>query len=217
MGGKKMDAKKGLLIALDGGEGSGKSTLLKMVKDFYGDEIVISREPGGSPYAEEIRNLILNSPNAEQADALTMFALFWAARADHLKNTIIPALNIGKIVVSDRFDSSTYAYQIEAQGARDLESFFWKMRDRYLRKYKPDIYIYLDVKPEVGLARKNMQQDEKKNHFDKRKLDFHYRLREGFKEFFAQKNHGIKSVIIDAEKSKEEVFEDFKKIISSLK
>jgi dTMP kinase len=146
-----------------------------------------------------------------------MFALFWAARAYHLKNTIIPALNIGKIVVSDRFDSSTYAYQIEAQGARDLESFFWKMRDRYLRKYKPDIYIYLDVKPEVGLARKNMQQDEKKNHFDKRKLDFHYRLREGFKEFFAQKNHGIKSVIIDAEKSKEEVFEDFKKIISSLK
>ena len=215
-----METKKGLFIVLDGGEGCGKSTLLKMARKFYGKRMTVSREPGGSPFAEEIRDLILDKNDtgwAGKADGKTMFALFWAARADHMKNTIIPALNKkGRIVVSDRFDSSTYAYQIEAQGVRELEDVFWLMRKRYLGQFKPDIYIYLDVRPEVGLARKNKQKNEKKNHFDKKKLDFHYRLREGFKEFLSLKNHGIRSVIINAENSKEQVFKDFQKIISTL-
>jgi dTMP kinase len=211
-----MKSKKGLFIVLDGGEGSGKSTLLKMIKEYYGDRVVVSREPGGSKYAEKIRKVILDSKYAKDADGKTMFALFWAARADHLANTIIPALNSGKIVVSDRFDSSTYAYQIEAQGSRELEDFFWLIREKFLGQYKPDSYVYLDVRPEAGLARKKTQKDERKNHFDKRKLDFHYRLREGFKEFFMQTNHGIKSSIIDAENSKEKVFEDFRRIIAHL-
>ena len=208
-----MEIKKGLFIVLDGGEGSGKTTLLKRAVEYFKDELVTTREPGGALYAEEIRNLILHSPNAKDADAKTMFALFWAARADHMKNTVIPALNSGKIEISDRFDSSTYAYQIVAQGARELQELFWIVRDQYLGEYKPDIYVYLDLDPEVGIERKNQQKNEKQNHFDKRNLQFHEALRRGYKEFFANKNHKVKSVIIDAAKSKDEVWQDFMGVI----
>ena len=208
-----MEIKKGLFIVLDGGEGSGKTTLLKRAVEYFKDELVTTREPGGALYAEEIRNLILHSPNAKEADARTMFALFWAARADHMAKTIIPALDSGKIVISDRFDSSTYAYQIVAQGAREQQELFWTMRAHYLGEYKPDIYVYLDLDPKVGIERKNQQKNEKQNHFDKRNLQFHEALRRGYKEFFANKNHKVKSVIIDASKSKDEVWQDFMGVI----
>jgi len=208
-----MTNKKGLFIALDGGEGSGKSELLEKIKKHYGDRVVVTREPGGSAYAEEIRQIIRDSPNAGQADAETMFGLFWAARADHVRNTIVPAIKRGKIVISDRFDSSTFAYQICAQGARHLEQLFWSTRSLFLGSNTPDIYVYLDIDPIIGLARKINQTDEKKNHFDERKLAFHEDVRNGFKEFFAYNGHGIKSLIINAENSKEKVWEDFKKII----
>lgn len=209
--------KKGLFIVLDGGEGSGKSTLLEMIKKYYGEKVVITREPGGSAYAEEIRWIIRDSPNAKQADAETMFGLFWAARADHVRNTVIPAIKQGKMVISDRFDSSTFAYQICAQGSRRLERLFWEVRSLFLGNNTPDLYVYLDIRPSVGLARKTNQTDEKKNHFDERNLAFHEAVRNGFKEFFATGGHGIKSLIIDAEQSKEEVWEDFQRIIKSMK
>ena len=211
-----MTKKKGLFVVLDGGEGSGKSSLIEAIKNHYGNKVLVTREPGGSAYAEEIRQIIRDSLNAAQADAETMFGLFWAARADHVRNTIVPAIKEGKIVVSDRFDSSTFAYQICAQGARHLEQLFWNTRSLFLGTNTPDIYVYLDIKPSIGLARKTNQIDEKKNHFDQRKLAFHEEVRRGFKEFFAHGGHGIRSLIIDAEKNKEEVWEDFRKIIESM-
>jgi dTMP kinase len=111
-----MKTKKGKFIVLDSGEGAGKTLQLKRAEEFFGDKILVTREPGGSKYAEQIRELILHSIYASQADAKTLFALFWAARADHLDKTIRPALLAGKTVLTDRFDSSTYAYQIIAQG-----------------------------------------------------------------------------------------------------
>lgn len=208
---------KGFFVVLDGGEGSGKTLLLKKVAELHNENIVFTREPGGSMYAEEIRNLILNSSNAKQADANTFFSLFWAARADHLKNIIIPALNDGKIVICDRFDSSTYAYQIVAQGARELKELFWLTREHFLEKgeYEPDIYVYLDVDPETGLARKNKQVDAEKNHFDERELDFHKKLRQGFKEFFENPLVHSRTGIINAEKSEEDVWQEFKKLFFS--
>jgi dTMP kinase len=201
--------KKGLFIVVDSGEGAGKTSQLIRAKEVFGDSLVLTREPGGSLYAEEIRNIILKSPNAGQADAKTLFALFWAARADHMKNTIIPALEAGKTVISDRFDSSTFAYQIIAQDAKELKDFFWQMRDFYLGDLKPDIYIYFDIDPVIGLARKNGQGAEETNHFEARKIDFHNRLREGFKEFLTHVPHAI----IDASQSIDKVWEDFKKLL----
>jgi dTMP kinase len=201
--------KKGLFIVVDSGEGAGKTSQLIRAKEVFGDSLVLTREPGGSPYAEEIRHIILKSQNAGQADAKTLFALFWAARADHMKNTIIPALEAGKTVISDRFDSSTFAYQIIAQDAKELKDFFWQMRDFYLGDLKPDIYIYFDIDPVIGLARKSGQGVEETNHFEARKIDFHNRLREGYKEFLTHVPHAT----IDASQSIDKVWEDFKKLL----
>ena len=197
--------KKGLFIVVDSGEGAGKTSQLNRAKEVFGDSLVLTREPGGSPYAEEIRNLILKSPNAKQADAKTLFALFWASRADHIKNTVIPALEAGKIVISDRFDSSTFAYQIVGQESSELREFFWQVRDLFLGDIKPDHYVYLNLDPLEGLKRKAGQGAEESNHFEEKDLPFHYRMRSGFLEFMEKVPH----TIIDASKSKEDVKKDF--------
>ncbi len=118
-----------------------------------------------------------------------------------MKNKIIPALESGINVISDRFDSSTFAYQIYGQEAKELEGFFWQMRDFYLGNDKPDLYIYLDVSAEEGLKRKSFQSEDENNHFDQRKVDFHNRMRSGFVEFLKQ----VPSVVVDANSSKAEV------------
>jgi|SRR5271168_410182 len=197
-------------IVLEGGEGAGKSTQLKLFKESFGDSVVVTREPGGSPYAEEIRNVILKSSNAKDANAKTHFALFWAARADHIANTILPALKAGKPVISDRFDSSTFAYQIYGQEAKKLEDFFWKTREFYMEELKPDLYIYLDVDIEVGLRRKYADNQEI-NHFEERDLAFHRRMKTGFTEFFKH----VPYKIIDANQPLEKVKEDLLGIIKN--
>lgn len=204
--------KRGKFIVLEGGEGAGKSSQLKDLAQIYGDKIIITREPGGTPYAEEIRNVILKSEHAGQADDKTHFALFWAARADHLKNKIIPALEQGINVISDRFDSTTFAYQIYGKDARELKDFFWQVRDFYLNDIKPDLYIYLDVSAEEGLRRKGMQSQDEINHFDKRKLDFHNRAREGFMEFLKR----VPSKIVDANSSKREVRDRLVEVLNEI-
>lgn len=201
--------KKGKFIVLDSGEGAGKTLQLEKAAKFWGDQIVVTREPGGSKYAEQIRELILHSTYAGEANAKTMFALFWAARADHLEKTIRPAIMSGKTVITDRFDSSTYAYQLVAQGATELKDLFWMMRDVYLGDLKPDLYVYLDVDPAIGLARKNGQGPSELNHFEARKLEFHQRQRLGCREFMTKVPHEI----IDASRSIEEVWQDFQKIL----
>ncbi len=210
----------GKFIVIEGGEGAGKGTQIKKLKELLGDKIVCTREPGGSVYAEEIRNLILHSPNASQADAKTLFALFWASRADHLKNTIIPALQADKVVVCDRFDASSFAYQLfgqmEDESLRaEFMSFFWTTRDFYLGETKPDLYLYLDLPTEVGLARKQQQQQngqEILNHFDQQTLAFHDRKHQGFMEFFRAVPHQI----IDANRPVDEVFAELKTLIEKM-
>jgi dTMP kinase len=200
---------RGKFIVLDSGEGAGKTLQLEKAAELFGDKILVTREPGGSKYAEQIRELILHSIYAQNADAKTLFALFWAARADHLDKTIKPALLEGKTVITDRFDSSTYAYQIIAQGAMELKELFWQMRDVYLGDCKPDLYIYLDVDPSIGLARKSNQGPEELNHFEARKIDFHQRQRLGCKEFMEKVPHRV----IDASRSIEQVWHDFREVL----
>lgn len=207
-----MENKRGEFIVLDGGEGAGKSTQMQKLKNHFGDSVVITREPGGSPYAEEIRQIILNSEHAGGANALTMFALFWAARADHLARTVIPALESGKTVISDRFDSATFSHQIYGQESRDeLEEFFWTMREKYLAHCSPDLYILLDIDPKLALARKQ-GGDVEHNHFDERQLDFHERVREGIHVFSSQ----VPSRIIDASRSVDEVTDELVQALSEV-
>lgn len=204
-------AKRGKFIVLEGCEGAGKSSQLEKLKEVYGKKIVTTREPGGSPFAEIIRNVIL-SPDAKKADGKTQFGLFWAARADHMKNTIIPALNSGKHVICDRFDSSSYIYQIYGQEDSVLKDLFFHMRDVYLDGYKPDAYIFMDVEPKTGLKRKAGQKGVVLNHFDQRDLSFHKRVRNGLMEFFEQ----IPCEHIDANESFKKVHNQLVKKIDSI-
>lgn len=201
-------------IVLDGGEGTGTTTMSKdAVAALEAEHIpaLWTREPGGSPYAEKIRELIL-SDDAKHADAETMFGLFWAARRDHLQQTVIPALTAGKVVISDRFDSSTWAYQICAQEQRQLSDLFWAMRKHYLGEYMPDLYIILDAAPSIALQRAKRRAG-KVTHFDEREVDFHNRVREGFKEFTHMAPHRV----IDAGEEKEVVLEKVLRTIEEIR
>lgn len=204
---------KSKFIVIDGGDGSGKTTQLKLIQEYFGDKIIMTREPGGSPYAEEIRELILHSSNAHQADGKTMYALFWASRSDHLKNTVIPNLESGKHVISSRFDCSTYAYQMFGQKIEGLtHDQFMEARDFFVGDCKPDMYIFLDVDAEVGLKRKGKQKPDRLDHFEKRDIDFHNSMRKGYKEFFKYVPHKI----IDANRSIEEISKDLIKSVEEV-
>lgn len=200
--------KRGKFVVIDGCEGAGKTTLIKALAErFPAGKVLITHEPGGTEFADKIRALVLSS-EAKEAGAETQFGLMWAARAEHLKNKIIPALKKGINVVSDRFDSSTFAYQIYGQEAKHLEKLFWRTREVFLQKRKPDLYIFLDVKPEVGLGRVAGRK-ETKTHFDERALDFHRRVRAGFLKFLKH----IPYKIIDANQPLKMARDNFFRII----
>jgi dTMP kinase len=197
-------------IVVDGPEGAGKSSLLLKIKAFFGERIIITREPGGSPSAEKIREYIFAHP---ELTALEQFDKFWEARQLHLKETIIPALSSGVGVISDRFDSSTFGYQIRAKQAPELEELFWKYRNDFLvvPRLEPDLYVFLDLDIKIGLARKAQQKNVQLNHFDNWPVDLHERMRKGFKEFFVHVPH----VIIDASRPEDEVFNDFVAVLEN--
>ncbi|HEY4478606.1 MAG TPA: dTMP kinase [Candidatus Paceibacterota bacterium] len=208
-----MKKKKGKFIVLCGGEGSGKSTILSEIKKSL-SKSVFTREPGGSLYAEDIRELIKTNPYAKDAFPETMFYLFWASRVEHLAKTIIPAVQSGKIVISDRFDSCTYAYQIYAGGIVKLDKLFWTIRSHSLDKYEPDLYIFLDLDPAIGLLRTKGRKD-RNDHFDDRELGYHKAVRKGYMKFFSKINKN-KYCIIDASQSINFVKKDVLSAISEL-
>lgn len=189
----------GTFIVFEGGEGSGKSSMLKYVADALraeGRTVVATREPGGSPYAELIRSVILHD-SGKHADAETMAGLFWAARRDHMRNTVIPALERGDIVMSDRFDGSSFTYQIHGQQHPQLEPHFWHMRKRIVEPHTPRAYLFFDVDPTIGLARAKLRAGGT-THFDERESDFHERIRAGYKQFFSSDDPRIPHIVLDA-------------------
>ncbi len=207
--------KKGKFIVIDGGEGSGKSTQLQFLKEKY-PKALFTREPGGSPYAEEIRAVILKSQFAVQADAFTHLCLFFAARQDHMRNTVVPALRSGKTVISDRGDCSSFVYQLYGLEGIHLKDLFFSLRKQALGEFAPDLYVFFDISPEESIRRTTMRANlfGESNHFDERKIEFHRRVREGYLEF--AKLFPDKVKIIDASGSKEEVWKSFQKILDQI-
>ncbi len=204
-----MASVKPKFIAMEGGEGSGKSSLVIALKEALGDSIYQTREPGGSPYAELIRTAALKNPLAKTAPAETTLCLMFAARYDNIVNAIVPAIERGMPVIADRFDGSSYAYQVGAQSNGHLEETFWKLRSHL--EIVPDIYIYLDVAPEVGVRRaasRNqslLQGQQQYDHFDDRDIKFHKQVSDGYKKFLSKVPH----VIIDANRPFDEVKSSF--------
>ena len=186
--------KIGRFFVIEGKDGAGKSTFVKALKERYPD-FVYSREPDGL-----VRKLVL-SDDAKNFDTLTMFNLFWASRAENFAKVILPALQGGKNVVSDRFDVSTYAYQVGE--TRKLEKLFWLTRDVCLRGVFP---VYLNFDASVEVSKQRLQSRGDQNHFDSRDDEYHARVRASYDEFFSDGR--VWSVKIDANQPVDQVIAD---------
>ena len=165
-------------ITLEGGDGSGKSTqIVRLVQALktHGVDAIATREPGGSPGAEDIRKLVLNG-DPKRWDALTEALLMFAARSDHVGCKIKPALADGRWVVCDRFTDSTYAYQGAGHGlARET---IRRLEALVLDGFRPELTLILDIPVEVGLARTaGRSKDMRFEGFD---LAFHERMRQSY-------------------------------------
>jgi len=175
----------GKFITFEGGEGVGKSTQAKLLLaalEKRGINAILTREPGGSPFAERIRALLLD-PATPPHGALAEALLFYAARADHLQQTIAPQLAGGGWVVCDRFADSTRVYQGSAAGLgpEALEA----LDHLVVKDYQPDLTVVLDLDPREGLARVTRRRaptptPDLADRFEGRDLEFHQRLRAGY-------------------------------------
>ncbi len=197
--------KRGKFIVFDGMDCSGKSTQLRILEQGVAQTgccAIFTRDPGGSVYAEEIRDLVLNHPEAHRASPRTRLLLFWASRSVLMEEVVLPHLFAGTHVFVDRFDSTTFAYQLRAEGGKELEPLFYSMRQCVLRDVAPDLYVLFDLSPEEAKRRSDAREGQT-NHFDAQPIDFYQRAREGFKDF--QENFPLSAVTIDASGSVEDV------------
>ncbi len=172
-----MKNKKGYFVTLEGGEGSGKSTQLKLLEDYLdkgGYDVIYTREPGGTPISEEIRKILLGGKNVEMSDE-TEALLFAAARAQHIKEKILPAIADGKTVVCDRYVHSSLVYQGYARG---LGEFVEKVNSYALENCMPDVTIFLDITPERAFARKGGADAD--DRLEQSGIDFHRRVYDGY-------------------------------------
>lgn len=171
---------RGKFIVLEGGEGSGKTTVARHLHGIFGG--VLTREPGGTKAATKIRELLLHDQDFADVPAAAKFGLFWAARADHIAKVIRPALERGEHVFCDRFDGSTYAYQISAEGGSEFMRSFEAFRHCYLGEVRPDAYLFFDVDPAIGMGRVE-GRGERRTHYDAQTARFHEAVRSGYRQF----------------------------------
>ena len=208
---------KAPFITFEGGEGSGKSTQIKLLDDFLKTkniDVVITKEPGGTPIGIELRRLLVEG-SADKMDANAEALLFFADRRIHLTQKVWPALNSGKWVISDRFADSTVAYQYYAYNKRlSIEDI--NMLYRFsVGDFKPDLTIILDIDPEIGLARsfkkaETMTVKETRN--ESRVMIWHQNLRRGYLEIAKQDSK--RCVVLNADQSVESLHQDIVKLIS---
>ena len=194
----------GRFITLEGGEGAGKLTQIQVIKDYLlsrGNDVVVTREPGGTSEGQEIRNLLV-SGDKDKWSPLSETLLILADRAAHLERIIRPALAEGKYVVCDRFFDSTKAYQGVA-GGLGLDVIH-NLQQPVLGTTLPDFTLLLDIDPEKGLRRAQERGGELR--FESKTLAYHRTLRNAFLDFAAQEPDRI--FVIDADRDVEAVSAD---------
>lgn len=195
-----------MFVTIEGPEGSGKSSVTKKVTEMLekdGLEVVLTREPGGTPISEEIRNVILDKKNTNM-DSMTEALLYAASRRQHLVEKIWPLSKEGKIVISDRFIDSSLAYQGGARGLGidKILSLNMFATDGYF----PELTLLFDIDPEIGLARIKANSNREVNRLDLEKIEFHKNVRKTFLEL--AKRFDDRYVVLDASKPFDEVVID---------
>ena len=202
---------KGILISFDGGEACGKTSQIKRLVSYLkekGIDVVTSKEPGGTPLGEAVRNILLHS-NLEicpRAEAL----LFNASRVQNVLDVIKPALEQGKVVILDRFYDSTYAYEGYA-GNLEVEE-LRPIIDFAICGAVPDLTFLLDIDFDEALRRKNADENLKNlDRFESKGKAYHEKVRSGFLQL--AKDNSERFCVVDAKKPREEVFEEIKKEI----
>ena len=194
---------RGAFISFEGGEGAGKSTQIRRLADHLSArhlQVVVTREPGGSPGAELIRDLLVNG-TADRWSSVTETLLMYAARRDHLERVIAPALERGAIVLCDRFADSTRAYQ--GAGGDAPAALIAALEDHVLAGAMPDLTLIFDILPAVGLERACARGGAAR--FESKGLAFHERLRTEFLEIARRETE--RCVVIDASATPDMVFD----------
>lgn len=192
--------KKGKFIVIEGGEGSGKDTQVALLRRVLSPDTEYVYEPGSTNIGKKIRLMLMDTESKDMLPE-TELLLFYASRAQLVEEKIIPALDEGKNVVSNRFSPSTVAYQIFGRERPSYLPFLKHLEKSVVGEYKPDLCIILDISPEVGLER--IKDRKNKTRFDEEQLSFHERVRKGYIQ--AVKELDYKNRIIDASSSPEEV------------
>ena len=192
-----------MFVTIEGPEGSGKSSVTKEVVkrlNNEGIEVILTREPGGTPIAEEIRNVILDKKNTNM-DSRTEALLYAAARRQHLVEKVWPLVKEGKLVISDRFLDSSLAYQ---GGARNIGiDKVLEMNQFATEGYYPDLTLLFDIEPEIGLSRIAANKGREVNRLDLEKIELHHFVRNTFLSL--AERFKDRYVIIDASKPFDEV------------
>jgi dTMP kinase len=202
----------GVFITLEGIDGSGKSTQARRLAEALraeGRDVVLTREPGGSPGAEEIRRLLVEG-DPDRWSGATEILLFTAARRDHLEKTIRPALAAGRIVVSDRFADSTRVYQGAARG--DLRDLVDRLHEMAIG-IEPDLTLVIDMEPEAALAR-GLARKSGEDRFEELGAAFQARLRAGFVALAAE--HPARCRLIDGNRAADAVARDIRAAVAPL-
>jgi dTMP kinase len=201
-------------ITIEGVEGAGKSTVIQFVQNFLqsaGIEAYFTREPGGTPLAETLRNLLLDPDTNEVIEPTTELLLMFAGREQHIKCRILPHLQAGQWVVSDRYIDASYAYQ---GGGRGMDVRLISYLDKYIVGHVyPNLTLLLDISPELGFeraARRAMDKDR----IEKEQIDFFKRVREVYLQRAEHDPGRIK--IIDASRSLPEVEQQIAKVLNAL-
>ena len=188
-------------ISLEGGEGAGKTSALAAIRDLLqarGLEVVVTREPGGTPLAERIRELLLNAKDESLAPETELLLMF-ASRAQHVREVVQPALQRGAFVLSDRFTDSSYAYQGDGRG---LDKAWIEALERRAVGLKPGLTVLLDLDVRIGRAR-TAGRDLWPDRIESEQDDFFERVREGFRRRAAAEPQRFR--VIDAAQSPAEV------------
>ena len=194
----------GRFITLEGGEGTGKSTQIRRLAAALGEkgiQVLATREPGGSPGAEQIRKLMVEGEPGRW-DAITETLLAYAARADHVARTIGPALMAGTWVISDRFNDSTFAYQGAGRGVP--RETIRRIDAAVLDDFQPDLTLVLDLDVKTGLERA-LSRGHSEDRFEKFGADFHEKLRQSFLDIARRNPERCR--VIDAGGTEEQVAE----------